>query len=442
MIALPAWKGKCLGICGLGKTGHAAVKALRAAGAELFIWDDGERAREGENCTPPSQWPWAELDAVLVSPGVPLTFPKPHEAVLLAQQHGVRITSDVELFAEAVGAAWLCAITGTNGKSTTTALTGHILQQAGRKAQVGGNIGTPVLALEPGADIYVLELSSYQLDLLPPKLRFHTAALLNFSPDHIDRHGDMAGYVAAKKKLFSGQTMEDVAVVGVDDEYSAALAQELVKRSVQQVVPVSVQARAQAGVSVQDAVLYEQGNEVLSLQDCVNLQGTHNHQNAAVAFALCRSLGLDAKQIFQGFETYPGLAHRMQRVAEKKGVLYVNDSKATNADAAARSLATYERIHWIAGGVAKAGGIESLEVYFPKVVKAYLIGQAEEAFAQTLEGKAEVLRCGTLEEAVKQARKNAKKGEVVLLAPACASFDQFASFEMRGDMFAALVKAL
>lgn len=448
----------------------AAAQALVASGARVVLWDDNAAncaalpVGLGSSVVHYDDWDWAALDALLLSPGIPLTHPKPHAVVGLAREHGVRITSDIELLCEAQPAAKTIAITGTNGKSTTTALIGHILQTAGRAVQVGGNIGTPALAMEPltghpersegsrevaedsspaaqNDGVYVLELSSFQLDLLT-QTRFNIAIWLNISPDHLDRHGDMDGYIAAKKQIFAQQTADDLAIVGVDDAYSEAVCRELIAGKSQRVVPVSLTQQCAEGATVRAGILHVQG-ETLDLNAFDALRGAHNHQNAAAAYAVCAAVGLSHADIAHGMASFGGLAHRMQKLGEKDGVSFVNDSKATNADAAAKSLSSFESIYWIAGGVPKAGGIDALGAYFPRIKKVYLIGEAQAAFAQTLDGHVKAQPCESLAAATRAAYEDAKaQGGVVLLAPACASFDQFPNFEKRGDAFEAAVREI
>lgn len=455
MIPLHAYRGRAAGVFGLGKAGEVAAAALIAGGAEVYAWDDGEGGRNSlaekfpaAKIIPLAQWPWQSLASLVLSPGVPYTHPAPHEAVKLAQAAGVEIVGDVELLFRAQPNAFYVGITGTNGKSTTTALIAHILREAGRRVEVGGNLGTPALALAPlnAGEIYVLEMSSYQLDLVR-SVRFNVAVLLNLTPDHLDRHGDMAGYLAAKLRIFERQQADDCAVVAVDDEYTRAACAKI---SGGGPVQVSAHRALEKGVYVESGVLHDMAfarpDPRLVIQEIPTLQGRHNWQNAAVAYAACRALDVSPERILRGMESFPGLAHRMEQVGEISGVRFVNDSKATNADATANALAAYDVIYWIAGGKQKAGGIESLGAFFPRLAHVFLIGEAEEEFARTLAGKAPFTRCGTLErasgEAFQMARKDGRKGAVVLLSPACASFDQFKSFEHRGDVFRAWVKAL
>ncbi len=430
MIKLDFLTGKTVGVLGLGKAGKAAVEALIASGAKVFVWDDkavGDGLPVGVQFLSPSEWAWSEMACMVMSPGIPYTYPTPHSAVVLAQQAGVEVLGEVELLARACPDATLVGITGTNGKSTTTALIGHILTLAGKQVEVGGNLGTPALALAPlGSEgIYVIEMSSYQLDLVR-SARFHVACLMNITPDHLDRHGGMEGYIAAKKRIFAWQKPEDVAVIGVDDVYGVVIAKDLVQKV--RVVPVSVHSVEQ-----------------LNLSHCTSLQGLHNRQNALVARAVCRALGVSEAVIQHGFESYVGLPHRMEWLGEKRGVLFVNDSKATNADSTEKALMTYDHVYWILGGLAKAGGVEPLIAYFKRVRHAYVYGQDAKIFANTLEANhVAFTRTETMEIATKLAAEAAfiAGDGVVLLSPAAASFDQFTGFEQRGDRFKALVAEL
>ncbi len=455
MIQLPSLRNQTIGVLGLGKTGNATVDALIASGANVIAWDDNEAAREAlivgrsgkVKVQIPASWPWRDVAMLVMSPGIALTHPKPHHVVELAQQAGVEIIGDIELLYRACPDAIYIAITGTNGKSTTTSLIGHILQQSGRHVQVGGNLGQPVLSMEPlkAGDIYVLELSSYQLDLINTT-RFNVAVLLNFSPDHLDRHGDMAGYIAAKKHIFERQDLQSTAIVGVDDATAESVCRELIAHAAQKVIPIMTTQHSDKGIWVKEAVLHNplaQPEITLDLSAFETLRGVHNHQNAAAAYAACWSVGIGHAQITSAMKSYPGLAHRMQLVGKKDGVSFVNDSKATNADAAAKSLGSYETIYWIAGGMAKAGGIESLAPYFPRIKHAFLIGTAQDEFAATLHDHVAAQKCETLDAAfhaaLQQIERDGAQNAVILLAPACASFDQFKSFEHRGEVFVALV---
>ena len=460
MIAVRGFEGQRVAVLGLGRSGLPAARTLAANGATPVCWDDKEPAREAaaaegfavEDLT--RERPWADIGTLIVSPGVPHLFPEPHAAIVRAWQAGAVVDNDVGLFFRALGMAEaevrVVAVTGSNGKSTTTALIGHILKTAGRPVQVGGNIGRGVLDLNPLVDgeTIVLELSSYQIDLarsLAPDI----AVFLNLSPDHLDRHGGEGGYFAAKRRLFDLGAPRRF-VVGVDDRFGQFVAASLREdpETGDPVTPVSVTRRLRgAGTSVfmNKAFLTEwrKGAQAaaIDLRGALALPGAHNHQNACAAYAACRALGLGPKAIEKGLMSFPGLPHRMQRVGERGGVVFYNDSKATNADAAEKALLACERVRWIAGGVPKAGGIEPLRPLFGRVAKAYLIGQAAADFAATL-GAVPHAQCGDLATAVAQAAAEAQPGEAVLLSPACASFDQFQSFEHRGEAFTALVAAI
>jgi len=400
---------------------------------------------------------WRSFAALVLSPGVPLTHPAPHRVVSLAQAVGVPIMGDVELFAREVNALPASArpkiigITGTNGKSTTTALEHWILKQAGRDVRMGGNIGTAVLelpALHAGA-IYVLELSSYQLDLIDT-LRCDAAMLLNMTPDHLDRHGDMPGYIAAKKRIFNNQGAGDWAIIGVDDAICASICTSLTAAAPQIVSPISAGQALGRGVCAVGHKLYDalgaRAEAVVDLEDAPALMGRHNAQNAAAAYAAARAMGVEPRVIAQALQSFPGLAHRLERVATVQGVRFINDSKATNADAAAQALAVYPKVYWIAGGRPKEGGIEPLRPFFSRIEHAFLIGEAQDEFAKTLEGAVKTTLAGDIEAAVEYAYRAARASgdphPVVLLSPACASQDQFADFEARGDAFKALVAKL
>ncbi len=430
--------GKRYAVVGMGKTGRATAAALRSSGAKVVTWDD---KNAGPDETHYDQWAWQGLAGVVMSPGIAWYYPEMHPIATLARQHGVPLIGDIELLYLAQPNAKYIAITGTNGKSTTTTLIAHVLAKNGVKHAVGGNLGTPVMELaDVGSDgTYVLELSSYQLDLLHTA-RFQISVLLNLSPDHIDHHGSMERYIAAKKHIFDRQTKKDVAVIGVDDTLSDALAKEMRALKRQCVIPVSTTGKLASGVHVTGGILtnsFALMEHAADLRSIKALQGQHNWQNAAAAYAACFAHGLNHEQIAGAMQSYPGLRHRMQWLGEVGGVQFVNDSKATNADAAEKALMTYDNIYWIAGGVAKDGGIESLRQYFPKVKHAYLIGEAAQQFGITLKGTPTTVS-KTLDAAFAQAVKDAPKGSAIVLAPACASFDQYANFEVRGDAFIAL----
>ncbi len=440
-------------VMGLGKSGLVTAEALRASGAEVMAWDDDPKKRaeaEARGFKPVdlANADWKELTTLVLSPGIPHTWPKPHPIATLAKKHKVEIIGDIELLGRAERHASYVGVTGTNGKSTTTALIGHILKKAGRRAAIGGNIGTPVLALDSVKDgTYVLEMSSYQLELTV-SITFDVAVMLNISPDHLDRHGGMDGYVAAKKTIFHRQTSPRTAVIGVDDARSEEIHRQLTSVGDQIVIPISAARRLHRGVFAIDGILYDairdSAAQVADLRPIPTLPGQHNWQNAAAAYAACRAMGIDSAVITDAMASYPGLPHRQELVATVDGVRFINDSKATNADATSKALACYDAIYWIAGGVPKEGGIASLKDFFPRLRHSYLIGQAANEFAQTL-GDAPHTIVGTLDQAITAARRDAVRdgisGAVVLLSPACASFDQFANFEARGDAFRTLVSA-
>ena len=464
MIPVRGYGGHRVAVLGLGRSGKPAIAALVAGGAEVVAWDDSPAARaaaevDGVALADLTRAKSFEgVKALIVSPGIPHLYPAPHPAIAAAWDAGVAVDNDVGLFFRSFATpAWdefgrvpqVVGITGSNGKSTTTALLAHVLKSAGRPVQVGGNIGRGVLDLDPAEDgmVVVLELSSYQIELARA-LQPDIAIFLNLSPDHLDRHGGTGGYFAAKRRLFT-QGGPSRSVIGVDENEGRFLANIMREEAGtgDPVIEVSV-TRKLAGpgwsVFARKGFLAEwrHGRQVASidLRGMATLPGAHNHQNACAAYAAARSLGLGPKAIEAGFSTYPGLAHRSQLVATWNGVRIVNDSKATNVDAAEKALLAFERVRWIAGGRAKEGGIAALRPLFGRVAKAYLIGEAAEDFAATL-GETPHAICGTLDVAVAAALDDAEDGEVVLLAPACASFDQFESFEERGRAFEALVRA-
>jgi UDP-N-acetylmuramoylalanine--D-glutamate ligase len=449
MISVPFLAGKRVAVLGLGKSGTATARALLASRAGVMAWDDGEAARkDGAEAGIPigdlMQMNISKADLVVWSPGIPHTHPQPHPLAEKARAANVPVVCDVELLARALPDHRFLGVTGTNGKSTTTTLLAHVLAEAGLPVAAGGNLGTAALDLPqlPGDGRYVLELSSYQLELVE-SLKLGAAILLNITPDHLGRHGGLAGYIAAKRRLFDFLVPGGAAVIGVDDGPCRAMAAEL-KRLGLRVVEVSVEKVLDTGVSAPDGVLLDNGKPVLDLKTIETLPGRHNWQNACAVYAAARADGIDAKTIAQALASYPGLAHRQELVAESDGILWINDSKATNADAVEKALVCYRPIYWILGGQAKEGGIASLEPYFDRIEHAFLIGDAAPAFAATLDGKVRYTQCGTLANAVAAARNLAVSdrlpGAVVLLSPACASWDQFKSFEHRGDSFRELVQ--
>ncbi|HZZ67024.1 MAG TPA: UDP-N-acetylmuramoyl-L-alanine--D-glutamate ligase [Phenylobacterium sp.] len=461
MIPVRGFEGKTVAVFGLARTGLAAARALVAGGAQVALWDENPCRRaaaqaEGLPLVDLSTADWSGFAAIMLSPGVPLTHPQPHWTVEKARAAGVEIVGDIELFARTVNAApehkrpKIVAITGTNGKSTTTALIGHVCAQAGRDVRIGGNIGIGVLDLEDmhGGAVYVLELSSYQLDLTS-SLHADVTVILNISPDHLERHGTMEGYVTAKRRVLANQGKGDTAVIGVDDPWGQQICTEITAANRRTIVPVSASKAMGRGIYVLNGLLYdatgERAQEVADLNRARSLPGRHNWQNAAAAYAAAKGLGIDPQEAAEYLLTVPGLAHRMETVGTLGRVRFVNDSKATNADAARQALSSYPRSYWIAGGRAKTDGIAPLEDLFPRIAKAYLIGEAAPEFAKTLKGKAPVAECGVLDVAVAQAYADASAAggdAVVLLSPACASFDQYPDFEARGEAFRAAVQRL
>ncbi len=456
MIPVTTLNGKQVALFGLGGSGLATARALVAGGANVVAWDDNpasveKAAAEGIATGDLRTIDWKAQDCLVLAPGVPLTHPKPHWSVDLAGSAGVEVIGDVELFVrERRALAPDCpfiAITGTNGKSTTTALIAHILKSTGLDTQLGGNIGTAVLTLDPPKDgrYYVVECSSYQIDLAP-SINPSAGILLNLTPDHLDRHGTMQHYAEVKARLVAGS---NTAIIGADDSYCVEIA-ERIHRGGGAVVPISQR-------KVLDEGIYAEGSRILrahagtaeelaDLSGIETLRGSHNAQNACAAVAACLAIGLDVEDIRAGLRTFPGLKHRMQPIGQRGGVTFVNDSKATNAEAAAPALKSYDRIYWIAGGLPKEGGINSLRPLFGKIAKAYLIGEAAPQFAATLGSDVPFEISGTLNVAVSHAAADAEldhsKPVVVLLSPSCASFDQYRNFEIRGDAFVEHVSAL
>ncbi len=461
MIPVDAFEGRTVAVFGLARSGLTAARALAAGGAHPVVWDEKPAARaaaasEGFAVVDLERADWSAFAALVLSPGVPLSHPAPHWTVARAREAGVEIIGDVELFARAVACApehrrpRIVAITGTNGKSTTTALIGHMLTQAGRDTRVGGNIGVGVLGLEPmhGGAAYVLELSSYQLDLTA-SLKPDVAIILNITPDHLDRHGDMDGYAAAKRRILLNQGKGDTAVIGVDDDWGQRICTEITAANRRTIWPISARKAMGRGVYVLQGRLYDATDgrvtELADLTAARSLPGRHNWQNAAAAYAAVRALGVPAQDAIDGLLSFPGLAHRMETIGTIDGVRFVNDSKATNIDAARQAMSAYPRFYWIAGGRQKTG-IGCLSDLFGSVARAYLIGEAAPDFARTLEGRAPAQTAPSLRDAVQaafiDARASGEAEPIVLFSPACASFDQFSDFEARGEAFRAAVHAL
>lgn len=438
------FKDKPVAVLGLGRSGLSVFEACKAAGIQTVLWDDGENMRKaaldkGATVEDFTNGDWSRFACLCVAPGIPLTHPAPHPAIAAAQKHGIDILGDMELFHRAKPDARTIGITGTNGKSTTTALIGHIIKSAGVEVAVGGNIGEAVLGLPDlsAGGIYVLELSSYQLDLMH-SFSPDISLLLNISPDHLDRHGSMEGYMAAKERIFRGK---GIGVIGVDDEGSAAIFARQRKEGQRRMTPVSCLRPMTQGVFVSaEGELFDGPHGVVDLNTCPALRGRHNWQNAALAYTACRAAGIDTPAIAKGLQSFPGLEHRQKIVTSLHGVTYVNDSKATNDDAAAVALSTYSPIYWIAGGQDKGSGYHKCEKHLSHIRHAFLIGAAEDILAAWLDKhKKPYTRCGTLDKAVEAAHALAQREALdhatVLLSPACASFDQFKSFEHRGDAF-------
>ena len=461
MIPVRGYDGARVAVLGLGRSGLATARALRAGGASPVCWDDNPAARaaaEGEGFTCSDLMRAGAFDdiaALIVSPGIPHLYPEPNPVVAAAMAAGVPVDNDIGLFFRSFATAgWdefdtmpqVVAVTGSNGKSSTSALIHHVLEHVNRPAQLAGNIGRGVLDIEPAVDgeVVVLELSSYQTDLARA-LTPDVAVFTNLSPDHLDRHGGMGGYFAAKRRLFA-EGGPDRAVIGVDENEGRYLANQLAEsRGDDRVIRVSVdhkltgpgwQVFANKGFLSE----YRKGKQVASidLRAIAGLPGAHNHQNACAAYAVARTLGLAPRVIEQAFQSYPGLPHRSQIIAEQNGVKFVNDSKATNVDSAARALTAFASVRWICGGLEKEGGLEALKPAMGHVVKAYVIGREAAAFARQLDCDAEI--CTDMGTAVARAMAEAKAGDTVLLAPAAASFDQYDNFERRGDDFAACVR--
>jgi UDP-N-acetylmuramoylalanine--D-glutamate ligase len=461
MFPVTTFTGQKVAVFGLARTGIAAALALAAGGAEVLAWDDGEAGRAAAltaGITPVdlNSVSFHDIAALMMSPGVPIYGPKQHWSVAKANDAGVPIIGDVELLAREINAIpetdrpRIVAITGTNGKSTTTALIAHILLSNGHDVRVGGNIGTGVLALDPprkGA-IYVLELSSYQLDLVA-SLRVNAAIHLNLSPDHLERHGTMARYAQAKRAIFDNQQPSDWAIIGVDDDWGMALCTRFNASGGRVVVPVSSGQALGKGVCALGNMLWDnlEGRSHLAADLALAraLPGSHNAQNAAAAYAAARAMCVPSDGITKALTSFGGLEHRLQEIASIGVVRFYNDSKATNADAAAQALAAFPGMRWIVGGQAKSDGIDALKPFFPHITKAYLIGEASEAFASVMGNKLDHEACGSIDVAVSRAYEDARATgmpETIVLSPACASFDQFPDFEVRGRYFTACVKGL
>ena len=459
MIPVTSFAGKTVAVFGLGGSGLASCHALRAGGADVIAGDDGaerlaEAAKAGFITADLRTVDWSRFAALILTPGAPLTHPAPHWSVVIARKAGVEVIGDIELFCRErkrhAPDAPFVAITGTNGKSTTTALIAHLMKVAGYDTQMGGNIGTAILSLEAPRKgrVHVIEMSSYQIDLTP-SLDPSVGILINISEDHIDRHGTLDRYAAVKERLVAGVQAQGTAIIGVDDIWCRASA-DRIEQAGKRVVRISVKNPLPDGIYVErDVICRASGgsrNEVAKIGGIGSLRGQHNAQNAACASAAALALGVASDVLQKGLRSFPGLAHRMEQVGRRGQVLFVNDSKGTNADAAAHALSSFADIFWIAGGKAKAGGITGLMEYFPRIRKAYLIGEAADEFAKTLGTDVPHEISKNLITAVAHAAHDAEasglKEAVVLLSPACASFDQYRNFEIRGAAFRDLVQAL
>ncbi len=442
MILASAYKDKNIAVFGLARTGRAAVDALLASGAHVHAWDDNpvHVGLVGDAAVDLYSADFSQLDGLMLAPGVPLTHPAPHVLVDTAQSAGVPIFGDGDIFQAArtnLPVHKLVAVTGTNGKSTTATLIDHMVRTCGLPSALGGNIGRAILSLDPlkAGGVYVFELSSYQIDL-SHKLDPNIAVLLNISSDHLDRHGGMEGYKAAKARLFELQKNSDrLAVIGVDEEPCRKIADSLKG----QVIRISVMSDLSDGISLMgdELILRREGEAIatLCLKAAKALQGVHNAQNAAAAWAVGRSLGLADSAIQNALETFPGLEHRQELVGNFKGVTYVNDSKATNIDAAARALASFDNIHWIAGGRGKGETLDPILPYLSKIKKAWLIGEDADRFMEFLEGRVPCEIAVDMGVAIQGVAREAVDGDTVILSPGCAAFDQFPDFEVRGNAF-------
>ena len=456
MIDVFAFSGFPVAVFGLGRSGLSAAKALMQSDADVWAWDDDPGAREiarfeGINLVDLYKSDWSLLTTLVLSPGIPHLFPSPHPIAEMAVKANVEIICDIELLGRSQRLANTIGVTGTNGKSTTTALIGHIMQLSGKQAEIGGNLGTPVLDLEALGEggTYIIEMSSYQLER-NFSITFDVAVLLNISPEHLDRHGGMDGYIRAKKLIFHRQTSPRVAVIGVDDPFARGIYDQLCNAGDQNIIPISAKEYVSGGVYVDNGILIDdtenKKDPVCDLREIPSLAGAHNAENAAAAFAACKSVGVAPHAIMACLQSYPGLVHRQEVFEIVDGTIFINDSKATNGDAAARALACYKNIYWIAGGRPKDTMLNACEEYFPNVDHIYLIGEAAISMAEFVKNRLDFTISGDIKNAINQAIKDIKKAgkenAIVLLSPACASFDQFKNFEERGDFFKDIVLSL
>lgn len=452
MSIFPLFKDQTVFILGLGKSGQSAAQNLQNAGAHVLAWDDQEEARkaarrQGIPLANLDSLNWKDVNHFIVSPGIPHRYPAPHPLIIEAQNVGLYPINDLEVFQQSHPHSRYMGITGTNGKSTTTSLIAHILKESGIPVEVGGNLGIPAMDLQPLPQdgIYVLEVSSYQLETAPT-LHFNVSILLNITPDHLERHGGLEGYINTKKLIFKNATDQDTLVISIDDAPCLKIYEDLKTTGKIRLIPISVGQALSDGIYVIDGVLYDTAHPIINLHPFEQLRGKHNWQNITAAYGALRAMGLEAKDITAGLASFPGLAHRQQVVAHHKNVLFVNDSKATNAEAVEKVFESYEgsSIYWLLGGRPKDGGITMLKPHFSKIKHAFVFGEATSLFSSTLRGYMAYTICHSLEEAVKKASslafQNQEPDAVILLAPACASLDQFKDFEARGNVFCAAVK--
>lgn len=442
-------KKQNIGVFGLGKTGISVYEELQSK-CNIIVYDDLEANRDkfeelfSKNyIIPISDIKWQNLDKIVLSPGVPLT----HEIVKIAKNFNVPIISDIDLFFEKSKGLNLLAVTGTNGKSTTTALINHILSDNGLDYPVAGNIGVPVLQAKASKGGYVLELSSFQLDLVKT-FAAKIAVLLNITPDHLDRHENMEGYITAKSKIFDRMDKDSYGIINIDNDYCHEIFTNLQQKPHIKLIPFSVTKILEKGISIVNDIITDNFFEHISFKLMSNksLQGIHNSENIAASYAVARIIGLEPVKIVESISSFQGLPHRMQYLGSTNGINFYNDSKATNAIAAVQSIKALDNIYWLAGGIAKEGGIEEIKPYFSKIKKAYFYGQSKEMFANTAKDVIDFVICDDLKQAFdlayKDACKDNEKEKNILLAPCCSSYDQFKNFEERGELFIRLYNTL
>ncbi|QKX01388.1 UDP-N-acetylmuramoyl-L-alanine--D-glutamate ligase [Wolbachia endosymbiont of Cruorifilaria tuberocauda] len=444
-MQLRKYKNQSVAVFGLGKTGLSVINTLVNWGARTYAWDDDKEkiANASAICKEcsfihPKEYNWHEIRILILSPGIPISYPAPHWVVKLARDFRCKIKSDIEIFLENKAISQkVIGVTGTNGKSTTTSLIWHILKSAGKKVAVGGNLGVPVLDLSRNAEIYVIEFSSFQLELID-EINLDIAVLLNITQDHIDRHGSMENYISIKSKLVNGSV---VAAIGCDDKITA----DIFNRFTGNKIPIL------SSVLFQLPFLSFQCSDTgtqLELENCVDevkINLISNSENIAAAYVVCNLLKVDKKAIINGIKSFSWLRHRNEFLGKIANVLFVNDSKATNAKSSERAILSHKNIYWIVGGRSKEGGIESLRRHFLNVRKAFLIGESTEVFAKTMENEVDFVKCYNLASAFELAFEeaiNSKEEITILLSPACASFDQWENFEERGEAFYGMFKSL